>query len=287
MLQKCLFLLQTSKGVSRKSSDAEAVDISGCICHPTSLFLIFRVGGPRGGFLPGRSSFAIEKLARLMKGPGISCQLGASMQPHGQRQPPTRHCGLMLHLQTSFSSTPKSLLATGSALGLQTVDNSTQRTYSLYHPPKCCWSSVAAGKWERCWVTSCTHMHAHMEWQLLFWPSWWKARSLVSSFIAAKHLFLLQTGFRMQPAAPQLPCRLHLDPNANPGHAFGAVPDRSNWTHLRGHSVTIIIYLSLQMCHLGRSELHELPPMNCSGRVEVGQPFPWARTAKDIICKQE
>lgn len=63
------------------SSDVDAVDISGCICHPTSLFLIFRVGWPAEGFSEagqGGAALLPRKLAGLMKDPGVSHQLGTS-----------------------------------------------------------------------------------------------------------------------------------------------------------------------------------------------------------------
>lgn len=46
------------------------------------------------------------------------------------------HCGSVVHLQTSSQRHTK--VQEGS-LGLQTVGSRTQRTYGLYHSPKCCW----------------------------------------------------------------------------------------------------------------------------------------------------
>lgn len=52
---------------------------------------------------------------------------------------PREHRGSVVQLQTFFNSTSPSLPGTDGALDLQTVGSSIQRTYGLYHSPKCCW----------------------------------------------------------------------------------------------------------------------------------------------------
>lgn len=122
------------------------------------------------------------------------------------------HRGSVVHLQTFYSSTPKSLPGTDSALDLQTVGGSTQRTYGLYHSPKCCWleqhglrevsgplNNLLQPHARTYGVTACilTKPRPHQAGEKLV-P--WSA----VFFQPVQLLFPLPMGLRIQRAAPQL-----------------------------------------------------------------------------------
>lgn len=190
--------------------------------------------------LPGRSSFATEKVCRCDEGPWC-LQSAGCVHPASWR------------VKTSHESTVArwcifrlSAAAHHHLSQVQTVPWTCRQWVAASRGLMACTtlpnavgcSSVPSGKRVDHWITFCIHTHAHMEWQLLFWPSLAptelaKGSSLGQRFSSSQSKsFPPPMGLRTQTAAPQLPCRIPSVPDINPGHASGTVRDWANQTHL-------------------------------------------------------
>lgn len=123
--------------------------------------------------LPGRSSFATEKVCRCDEGSWYLLSAGC-VHPASWTVTPSHKSTVARWCIFRLSSAAHHRLSQ-----VQTVPWTCRQWVAASRGLMVCTtlpnavgcSSVPSGKRADRWITFCIHTHGHMEWQLLFWPS--------------------------------------------------------------------------------------------------------------------